>query len=160
MRCWRCEAGFACVWSGVCNRANALFGRTAGCVGSENYLGEEGPMGELRITCLRRTVFSLAGRAISEHPLCGGVALVAGTEDALGPACALVVVVELCVAAFVRVRERCGWRRRVVARAVECVGRCSRRNCSTRSVYACINCSAAGWAVRSELGVVTGECGV
>ena len=160
MRCWRREAGFACVWSGVCKRANALFGRTAGCVGSENYLGEEGPMGELHITCFRRTVFSLAGRAISEHPLCGGVALVAGTEDALGPACALVVVVELCVAAFVCVRERCGWRRRVVARAAECAGRFSRRNSSTRSVHACINSSAAGWAVRSELGAATGECGV
>ena len=101
----------------MCERANALFGRTAGCVGSENYLGEEGPMGDLHITCLRRTVFSLAGRAISEHPLCGGVALVAGTEDALGPACVLVVVVELCVAAFACVGERCG---------VETTGRSSR----------------------------------
>ena len=82
-------------------------------------------------------------------------------EDALGAVCALVVVVALCVAAFVGVRGRCGWRRRrVVARAAECVGRCSRRITSIRSVHVCIDRSAVGWAVRSELGAATGECGV
>lgn len=86
-------------------------------MGSENYLGEEEPMRVLHITWLRRTVFSPAGRAISDDEWCGGVALVAGAEDALGPACVLVVVVELCVAAFACVGERCG---------VETTGRSSR----------------------------------
>lgn len=86
-------------------------------MGSENYLGEEGPVRVLHITWLRRPVFSPAGRAISDDEWCGGVALVAGAEDALGPACVLVVVVELCVAAFACVGDRCG---------VETTGRSSR----------------------------------